>query len=122
MSLYDPKELERDALLPAEALDALDYYVPSDICFKCGGVLSGDDVLIYAHGCEGSPCKDSWDEVNKLPSGYGKGWYPPRPQIWMHVDCAHDLALSLLKDYLKVKEERDRKEARARLGLPPDDT
>jgi hypothetical protein len=106
MGVYRKNEFERP-----EELEAIDFYRPSDICFKCGGVLDGDKALVYVHGCEGSPCKDSWDEV--------QGRYVD-PEIWMHPDCAHDLALELLKDYLAVKQVRDRKEARKRLGLPPD--
>jgi hypothetical protein len=108
MSVFYPDEFERDALLPEDE-QAVEYYRPSDICFKCAKVL-GDDHLVVVHGYEGSPFKDSWDEV--------KGRYV-NPEIWLHVDCAHDLALALLEDYLKVKRIKSRKSARAELGLPP---
>lgn len=107
MSLFPANEFERRLQIPEEA-EALDYCKPTDICWKCGGVLDGDDVLVYVHGCEGSPFyPDDWD------------YFKPSPQIWLHLDCAHDLALELLKDYLIGKEPRDRKEIRAELGLPP---
>jgi hypothetical protein len=120
MSLYDPKELERDALVPAQVLDAIDYEVPRDICFYCAKVLNGDEPLVYAMGNDGPPCADAWDAVNKLPSGLGKGWFPPGPQLWLHPDCALALALELIEDYLKVKHKRDRIAAFKELGLPPE--
>jgi hypothetical protein len=133
MSVFYPDEFERE-----DELEAIDFYRPSDVCFKCAKVL-GDDHLVFVHGYDGSPCTDNWDEVT------GR-WVDDR-EIWLHVDCAHDLALALIEDYLsarriegraelgfddhdlaltliedylKVKHIRDRKKARIELGLPPD--
>jgi hypothetical protein len=107
MSVFHPDEFERDALLPEDE-QAIEYYRPSDICFKCAKVL-GDDHLVVVHGYEGSPFTDSgWDEV--------KGRYVD-PEIWLHVDCAHDLALRLLEDYLEVKHIRDRRKICKAIGL-----
>jgi hypothetical protein len=88
MSLFHGNEFER------EDEQAIDHYKPSDLCFKCARPLNGDDLLVYVSG------------------------YDNEPEIWMHVDCAHDLALDLLKDFLAVKRMKDRKKARAELGLP----
>jgi hypothetical protein len=74
----------------------------------CAKVLGADEHLVIAQGYEGSPHKDEAEGRHD-------------PAIWMHADCAHDLALSLLKDHLTVKQIRDRKEARRELGLPDDE-
>jgi hypothetical protein len=108
VALYRPNEFERDALLP-EGEQGIDRYKPSDVCFRCGNVLDGNDYLVTKHGCEGSPL-------------HNDDWYlEDQPQIWLHPDCAHDLALDLLSDYLAAKHIRDRKELRAKFGLPPED-
>jgi hypothetical protein len=109
MSVFRPDEFERDALLP-ENEQTVEHYRPSDVCFRCAKVL-GDEHLVVVSGYEGSPHTDSWDEV--------KGRYID-PEIWLHADCARDLAMDLQKDYFAVKQVRDRKEARARLGFPPE--
>ena len=107
MSLFHVKAFENETCPEEEDywLEVLDSYKPTDACFKCGRPLT-DDLLVTVDGC---------DKLND-PSGVFNG-----PQIWMHVDCAHDLAMDLLEDYLTVKRERDRKELRAKYGLPPED-
>src|SRR5262245_44304691 len=109
MSVFRPDEFERDALLP-ENDQAIDYYKPTDVCFKCGKVL-GDEHLVIVQGFDGSGCiLGSWDEV--------KGrWI--HPEIWLHVDCAHDLALDLIADYVDARQMEGRAEL-LRLQIIPD--
>jgi hypothetical protein len=116
MSVFRPDEFERDAREHPHN-QAIHYYKPTDFCFKCARPLDGDDFLIIVNGYNDLPVSDDF-------STDSEGTFVNKPQyqveFWLHVDCAHDLALDLLKDYQAVKDVRDRKEARARLGLPPD--
>jgi|SRR4029453_14664852 hypothetical protein len=107
MSLINTtREFGREGESPEEEqfwMQVLDRYNPTDACFKCGRPLT-DDLLVVVSG---------YDELYD-PSEEFK-----MREIWLHVDCAHDLALRLIEDYLKVKQIRDRKKARKELGLPP---
>src|SRR5262245_49000658 len=73
MALFDVREFGREGGRyddhPAEVLH------PTDRCFVCYQPL-GDDTLIYWAGLSDAAMHE----------------------IWMHVKCAHDLALGLLKD------------------------
>jgi hypothetical protein len=101
MSLFHPDEFERAAQIPDEW--AVDYYRPSDICWKCAKPLT-DDFLVCEQGFSGSPFKVNWAEG---------------PEIWLHVDCAHGLALELLEDYLKFQHIRARKKFQKEFGFDP---
>jgi hypothetical protein len=97
----DPLASEEDQAFQEQVLDS---YNPPDICFHCGAVL-GDDLVVHVIGCGGLPI---------YPEGYDP--LKDHQQLWLHVQCAHDLALDLLNDFLKAENERKRIQARRRLG------
>src|SRR5215831_13051280 len=104
MSVFRPDEFERELQRSA------DDYRPADICFKCGEVLSSDEHLIVVSGIEGSPFLTDAEAYD--------GLCRPSPQLWLHAQCARDLAMELLKDYFAVTGVSDPyREARARLGF-----
>src|SRR5262249_38597133 len=106
MSLFDTREFERDIDRPPEE-QYIDLVRPSDTCFKCGGPLT-DNVVVRLRGC--SPFVYYVNEHD----------WKNDPQVWLHADLAHDMALDLLREYMEVKEVRDRIAARKKFGLPID--
>jgi hypothetical protein len=99
MSLWNMKE-------EFEHYDDLDVQRPTDRCFLCGEILGGD-LVVEQWGCNDSPDEDT---------RYCE-------QIWLHPECARELALRLLEDYKESKwTEAQRKAHRRRtlreLGIP----